>query len=641
MSTTRAAVYARCSSVQQAERDLSIPAQLDSARRFARDQGFHMVEEYKDEGISGFDTDNRPALQRLLAAAGRGEFDVLVVWDLARFSRSSVDVQTLQKRLAGHGVRLLSMKERIEDGASGWLAGGVFGVFNEYQLRKLSEDTQRGMRENASRGNYNGGKVPTGYALERDASGASPRLAEDPDWAPIVRTIFSRAVDGVGTSGIAKKLNADGLVTKRGKTWSKHAVLCILKNERYTGTAVWGTTRKGKFDHSAPDPIRVLDAHPALVSREDFNRAQVALTSRTRKRTNPRRSGSSYLLSGLIFCGHCGKAMTGHGAKSNTVHYYGCQTKMKRGADACPAKLLNRDRVEALVLGQLRCVVLSHANLRVLLDMVNEELRTNRATVDDELGAVEGQLRGVEERLSNLYEAVASGTIPHQHLAAPLAQWTEAKATLEARAEELRQRGELPGSLTMTEDQLLAWVGQLHHLLADGPVQARRAFLQSWIVRINARGYGCLQVEYTLPSAIVIKPLEVELAPWVGLGIPRLFSVPLGDQGREQLARLNAALPPEALKAEPSFRRVLPTDKNGSPVLTGRSTWSFGVEVPKATARRWKRKPVGERQERESPEAGWGRWEALVNSGMSKADVARREGVSRAAVTMGLRKLGE
>ena len=36
----------------------------------------------------------------------------------------------------------------------------------------------------------------------------------------------------------------------------------------------------------------------------------------------------------------------------------------------------------------------------------------------------------------------------------------------------------------------------------------------------------------------------------------------------------------------------------------------------------------------------WARWAALVNSGLSKAEVARREGVSRAAVTMGLRKLG-
>lgn len=60
--------------------------------------------------------------------------------------------------------------------------------------------------------------------------------------------------------------------------------------------------------------------------------------------------------------------------------------------------------------------------------------------------------------------------------------------------------------------------------------------------------------------------------------------------------------------------------------------------MPKATARRRKREPVGEQPERESPEARWGCWEALVNSGMSKAEVARREGVTRAAVTMGLRK---
>ncbi|MCB9796514.1 MAG: recombinase family protein [Alphaproteobacteria bacterium] len=566
--TTRAALYARCSSTQQAERDLSIPAQLDHARAFAQAQRFLIVEEYKDEGISGYEADNRPALQRLLADARAARFDVVIVWDLARFSRNAVDVQLLRRQLADLGVRLHSMKEPLEEGASGWLAGSVFSAFNEYQIRKLSEDTQRGMRQNAGRGRYNGGKVPTGYALERDPSGANPRLVEDPDWSPVVRRIFALAIDGLGTSAIARALAADGQLTKRGKTWSKHAVLCVLKNERYTGTAVWGRSRHSKFNHRDPEPVRVPDAHPALVSREDFQRAQVALASRTRARRHPRRSGSSYLLSGLIFCGHCGKAMTGHGAKSNTVFYYGCQTKMKRGADACEAKLLNRERVEAQVLARLRCAVLSSANLDALLDVVNQELRANRRTVDDELGAVEGQLRSVKAKLSNLYDAVASGSIPHEHLAAPIAKWTEAKNDLETRQGELRQRGELPAELSLTREQLLAWVGRLHQLLTEGPVQARRAFLRSWVIRITARSYGDIQVHYTLPSVLVVKPLRVELAPWVGVGLPRMFSTPLTDSMREQLVLKLAEMPPEALKAEPSLTRVLPTDNDGSPLQT-------------------------------------------------------------------------
>jgi hypothetical protein len=100
-----------------------------------------------------------------------------------------------------------------------------------------------------------------------------------------------------------------------------------------------------------------------------------------------------------------------------------------------------------------------------------------------------------------------------------------------------------------------------------------------------------------------------------------------------------AALPPETLKAEPSFRRVLPADENGSPLFALCRTWVCEAGRVDEVRERRREKRNGKR--RESGPERWARWQRMLDEGVyaSRAELARAEGVSRAAVTMGLRKL--
>ena len=102
------------------------------------------------------------------------------------------------------------------------------------------------------------------------------------------------------------------------------------EQDAYTGTLVWGTTAKD----GAP-PVRVEDAHPAIVSKRDFRRATKLLGSRAPKKVHPRRSASPYLLSGLLRCETYGKAMTAAEAKSGKYTYYVCHSLLKRGSGTC------------------------------------------------------------------------------------------------------------------------------------------------------------------------------------------------------------------------------------------------------------------------------------------------------------------
>ncbi len=88
----KSAIYARVSSEKQAEKDLSIPAQLKALRKYALDRGWEIGSEYVYEADSSRSA-NRPALQEMIAASKKKDrpFDSILVWTLLRFARNRED----------------------------------------------------------------------------------------------------------------------------------------------------------------------------------------------------------------------------------------------------------------------------------------------------------------------------------------------------------------------------------------------------------------------------------------------------------------------------------------------------------------------------------------------------------------------
>ena len=139
---------------------------------------------------------------------------------------------------------------------------------------------------------------------------------------------------GRGILDITRTLNDEGIANPTGRLWSKNGVHIILKNEVYTGTLVWGIDAKDKAD-----PVRVEKAFPAIISKARFRRVNRKLRSRAPRRSHPRRVGSTYLLSGLVRCKACNRALSGQDAKSGKFAYYVCQSVLKRGSGACDSPL--------------------------------------------------------------------------------------------------------------------------------------------------------------------------------------------------------------------------------------------------------------------------------------------------------------
>ena len=206
------------------------------------------------------------------------------------------------------------------------------------------------MRESASRGFWVSSYAPFGCnrVMVQDGAKKRPTLEPDPDASRIVKRIFDMGEAGNGMVNITKTLNDEGILSPRGKLWGKTSVHAILINESYTGTLVWGVNSKDNAE-----PSRVEKAFPAIISKAQFHRVSKLMRSRAPKAAHPRRVASTYLLSGLVKCKRCKRALSGQDAKSGQFAYYVCQSIMKRGKDACHTPRLNARRFEQMIVDNM------------------------------------------------------------------------------------------------------------------------------------------------------------------------------------------------------------------------------------------------------------------------------------------------
>jgi len=492
----RVALYARVSSERQAEKDLSIPAQLKALRKYALERGWEVAAEYVDEAESAR-TANRPKFKEMVATAKRknGPFQAILVWKLSRFARNREDSIIYKSLLRRQGVQVVSINEPVDDSAAGKLLEGMIEVIDEFYSTNLAEDVLRGMKENAEQGFYNGGPPPFGYGRARVTIGSitKSRLEPEASEAPVASRILRMALAGQGAKELAKALNAEGLRTRSGKYWSATTINRMMRNEEYTGTLVW-TGKNG-------EAIRTPNAHPALVSQEDFDRLQQLIVERRPKVRHPRTVTSQYLLSSLLHCARCGVPMIGCAAKSGRFFYYRCNNALRRGPEACQSGWLPKGKVEGFVIDRLKEKVLTEENLAALVRMVNEEMRVLAGRRREQLEDIEKQLQSVNQKLLKYYTAFEKGTLSDDDAAPRIRHLRAEQTTLQKVKEDALVKLEDMEPRELDTEQVLDYVKDLRALLSKGTLTEQKGFLRSFIRRINYEP-GQISIDYTIPMPV-------------------------------------------------------------------------------------------------------------------------------------------
>lgn len=406
----RAVVYARYSSDKQS--DSSLADQARNCRRRAEAMNAEVVRIYEDAAISGARND-RPQYRRMLEDAVAGGFDILMVDDLSRLSRDTVESETAIRHLEFEGVRIIGVCDGYDSEMFGRkLTRGMRALVNEIYLDDLRDKVHRSLTGKALKGLSAGG-LAYGYRTEQDAEGK--RHVIDEEQAAVVRWIFERYAAGWSPKRIAADLNERGVPSPRGKSWAASAIAGhygkgtgILANEQYLGRLIWNRSQWVKNPDTGKRERRERPrsewiVHEASELRIVSDTLWQAVQNRRRKSTqSQRRPRQKFLFSGLLTCGCCNGPFS-----IINAGYYGCSWFRNRGPAICGQKrMAKRETLERVLLRDIKTMLLDDK----LRDVYKAEVRRLLAAEAqaDTTGNLQRRLLQIETRIARAVEAMLS-----------------------------------------------------------------------------------------------------------------------------------------------------------------------------------------------------------------------------------------
>lgn len=405
----RAVIYARYSSDHQ--REESIDAQVRACREYCQRKGYLVTKIYADEAKSGKSIAKRDQYKKMLADAQKNLFDVVVFHKIDRNSRNELDYYLTKNQLISSGIKYEYAAQNIDTSPAGQMVEGILVAVAANYSRNLAEETKKGLKENALKALFNGGRPPLGFEINQE----NKYIINDYE-AGAIRIIFDLYLKGKGYHYIISQLNSLGYKTREGRKFGKNSLYDILRNPKYCGTYTFNKVNKdpsGKRNSHkiSENTIIVEDAIPAIISKEDFRKVQEKM-NQNRYRSAAYKSKETYLLTGKVFCGICGAAMNGHRASSNGKKYvyYTCSGRDRLGTSACQNKVVPRDDLEELVLLTIEQELLSENSLKKLKDTIEMEYQAVANEYSDEASSLSEQKAIAERKLNNLYTVIEQGT---------------------------------------------------------------------------------------------------------------------------------------------------------------------------------------------------------------------------------------
>lgn len=406
----RAALAFRVSTKGQVDHD-DIPMQKIECRKFCADRGWRVVLEKAEKGISGskVSASKRDAIQELKAKAEKGNFDILLVFMFDRLGRIESETPYVVEWFIKHGVEVWSTREgqqRIDSHTDKlinyirfWQAAG--------ESEKTAERVATRIQQLNSSGLFSGGVVPYGYrAVNKGRVNKKGQpvkdLEIDPDEAIVVQEVFRKtAEEAYSAYTLASMLNSRELRTHNGARFTGNHILRILRHEGYTGYIV---TKRARSQY-----ISELE----IIDRETFERANQIVAQRCDKKAEEkklaRNAENPALLTGNLYCAHCGARLSGfmhkdrYKLRDGTVveamkAKYNCFQRYQ-GLRECDGQAIYlAERVDAVVL----------AVTRELFEMIRREPRDKamEQKVRQEGSEQRKKKRALEKKLQDCEHAV-------------------------------------------------------------------------------------------------------------------------------------------------------------------------------------------------------------------------------------------
>ncbi len=462
----KAALYARKSTddSDRHEDNRSITRQVERGRSYAAAHGWTMADEhvFTDDGVSGGEFVNRPGFARILEAAHRREFDVLVASEPSRLGRDMIRTGYYIAELLDAGVAIhyyLTGEQENGDDPTHRLISVIRGYAAEDHRIRSSQRARDALERKALQGYSTGGRV---YGYEniwvmedgsrqlgstgtmKPAGVLRTELEIKAQEADVVRAIFRAYAAGYGTKAIAHALNGDparqdlcqryfGGQTpappwKGSRSWAPTSIYAMLHNPRYRGLIPFGQHRK-VYQRGTKTRVRQKTFHqvdaPALRIIEDT--LWEAVTARARHRRDEyvaatggplhgRPRASKHLLSGLMRCGGCSGPMVsttapvGQGPARSRAVYYRCSYRLHRGTTVCGNHRTARAvEVEDRLLSAIEAKILTPAAIEYVIDLALNHVLAAEKAAPDRRAQIETEAARLGRELDRLVAVITAG----------------------------------------------------------------------------------------------------------------------------------------------------------------------------------------------------------------------------------------
>ncbi|MCR5452811.1 MAG: recombinase family protein [Lachnospiraceae bacterium] len=418
---------------------VSIETQRTILNQFVKENGFHVVDEYVDDGYTGTNFD-RPAFKRMIEDVESGRINCIITKDLSRFGREHVMMgYYLEFYFVEKDVRYIAVSdgEDTEKGLSDFVP--FKKLFNEWFAKDTSRKIKACMSAKFKAGERTFAYAPLGYKRHPDIKN---KLAADEETKWIIEKIFEYALLGNGSGKITKMLIEEKIPTpgylnyKRDGTfayiyagaseeksyaWTIAQVKSILKDETYIGNTIHyretnvSYKNKHRIRKDKSEWLRVENTHEPIISKEDFETVQQMIASRKREQKEVK---DTQIFAGLVKCADCGWALgfSTHASKSNPYKYYKCSRYGSMGKNHCTNHFIKYDTLYAFVLSRLRYWA-SQAQLdedkllKKLMAASNKESGNIRRKQEDDLKRAMKRKKELDGLFARLYEDYVSEKI--------------------------------------------------------------------------------------------------------------------------------------------------------------------------------------------------------------------------------------
>jgi site-specific DNA recombinase len=515
---TYAAIYARVSTADQADKGYSLPTQIDACQSLARQEGYSVpdthifVDDYTGTSL------NRPQFTKLRDLVHQRLVQAVFVYDLDRLSRKLAHQLLLSEEFEQSAVAL-----RIVTTPGGTttpeaqLLSNVRGIIAEYERAKILERTARGRRGRAQAGHVTYGGRTLGYVYVKHADkGAHYEVHHEE--AALVRRIFRLCVeDRLSTYAIAALLTREGVLTPLGQrrtlaalVWHPSTIASILRNTTYVGTQYEGKRQSlpGKKNPDKKTRVRYMPreawipiAVPPIIDPATFEAAEAQL-QRNKRLARRNRKHEYLLVGGRLRCGQCASTMSGGNKQS--IPYYLCGRKPFQDAAAPHTRRsIQTKEIEPLVWQAVERALNNPTLIADELERRKEDTTTRQAGLERERQVYQRQLAQCDKDLKRWEAAYLGEAIDLNDFKTKKAEVDARRASAEQVLSQLEAEQSLIEQAELETASLMDYCARMRSDLQHPTMEKKREVLEALKITVVWHPENRLQIQGSIPVRIV------------------------------------------------------------------------------------------------------------------------------------------